>query len=59
VPACHQASQYLDWKAFFIEFVAEQASINAGNGQPAWDQDMLPGQGRFVAAQTKHPIQVY
>ena len=50
--------QYLDWKAFFIEF-PKQAAINAGNGQPAWDQDMLLGQGRFVAAQTNYPIQVY
>jgi hypothetical protein len=51
--------QYLGWKAFFIEFGAEQAAINSGNGQPAWDQDMLLGQGRFVAAQTNYPIQVY
>ena len=51
--------QYLGWKAFFIEFGAEQAAINSGNGQPAWDQDMLLGQGRFVAAQTHYPIQVY
>ena len=59
VPACHQASQYLDWKAFFIEFAAEQAAINAGTGQPVWDQDMLLGQGRFVAAQINYCIQVY
>ena len=57
--ACLSPGQYLDWKAFFIEFAAEQAAINAGNGQPAWDQDMLLGQGRFVAAQTNYPIQVY
>ena len=40
-------------------FAAEQASINACNGQPARDQDMLLVQGRFVAAQTNYPIQVY
>jgi hypothetical protein len=51
--------QYLDWKAFFIEFAAEQAAINAGTGQPAWDQDMLLGQRRFVVAQINYPIQVY
>ena len=56
--ACLSPGQYLDWKAFFIEF-PKQAAINAGNGQPAWDQDMLLGQGRFVAAQTNYPIQVY
>jgi hypothetical protein len=51
--------QHLDWKAFFTEFAAEQAAINAGTGQPSWDQDMLLGQGRFVAAQINYPIQVY
>ena len=56
---CLSPGQYLDWKAFFIEFAAEQAAINAGNGHPAWDQDMLLGQGGFVAAQTHYPIQVY
>jgi hypothetical protein len=53
--ACLSPGQYLAWKAFFIESAAEQAEINAGNGQPAWDQDMLLGQGRFVAAQTNYP----
>ena len=57
--ACLSPDQYLDWKAFFIEFAAKQAVINTGNGQPAWDQDMLLGQGRLVAAQTNYPIQVY
>jgi hypothetical protein len=56
--ACLSPSQYLDWQAFFIEFAAKQAAINAGNSQPAWDQDMLLGQGRFVVAQTNYPIQV-
>lgn len=49
--ACLSPGQYLDWKAFFIEFAAEQAAINAGTGRPTWDQDMLLGQGRFVVAQ--------
>ena len=44
---------------FFIEFAGEQAAQNAGAGQDAWDQDMLLGQGRFAAAQTNYPLQVY
>jgi hypothetical protein len=57
--ACLSPDQYLDWKAFFIGFNAKQAAINTGNGQAVWDQDMLLVQGRFVAAQTNYPIQVY
>jgi hypothetical protein len=33
--ACLSPGQYLDWKAFFVEFAAEQAAINSGNGHPA------------------------
>lgn len=33
--------------------------LNACNGQPAWDQDMLLGQGRFIVAHIKYPLQVY
>lgn len=43
--ACLSPGQYLDWKAIFIEHSAEQAAVNAANGQPAWSQDMLLGQG--------------
>lgn len=57
--ACLTSGQYLDWKAYFIEFAAEQAVVNARNGQQVWDQDMLLGQGRFVAAQINYPLQVY
>ena len=57
--ACLSPGQYLDWKAFFIEFAGEQAAQNAEAGQAAWDQDMLLGQGRFAAAQTNYPLQVY
>ena len=53
------SGQYLDCKAYYIEFALEQAVLNARNGQPAWDQDMLMGQGRFAAAQTNYPPQVY
>ena len=48
--------QYLDWKAFLIEFANEQAAV-AGN--PAWDRDMLLGQGRFAQQQTRYPVQVF
>ena len=57
--ACLSPGQCLDWKSFFIEFAGEQAAQNAEAGQAAWDQDMLLGQGRFAAAQTNYPLQVY
>jgi hypothetical protein len=57
--ACLSPGQYLDWKAFFIEYSGEQAAQNASAGQAAWDLDMLLGQGRFIAAQINYPIQVY
>ena len=57
--ACLSPGQYLDWKAIFIEHSAEQAAVNAANGQPAWGQDMLLGQGHFANAQTGYPLQVY
>ena len=41
--ACLSAGQYLDWKAFFIEYSGEQVAQNASAGQAAWDQDMLLG----------------
>jgi hypothetical protein len=57
--ACLSPGQYLDWKAFFIEFAGEQAAQNAEAGQAAWDQDMLLGQGRIAAGQTNYPLQAY
>ena len=57
--ACLTSGQYLDWKAYYIEFAVDQAVFNAHNGQPAWDQDILIGQGRFTAAQINYPLQVY
>ena len=50
--------QYLDWKAFLIEFTNEQAVANVAAGNPAWDKDMLLGQGCF-AQQTGYPVQVF
>ena len=57
--ACLSPGQYLDWKAFFIEYSGEQVAQNASAGQAAWDQDMLLGQGRFATAQINYFIQVY
>jgi hypothetical protein len=44
--------QYLDQKAFLIEFTNEQAVANVAAGNPACDRDMLFGQGRFAQQQT-------
>lgn len=59
--ACLSPGQYLDWRAFLIEYANEQAAVNlaTGGGQAAWDRDMLLGQGRFANAQTGYPGQVY
>jgi hypothetical protein len=58
VKAYLSTGQYLDWKAFLIEFANEQAVANSAAGNPAWDRDMLLGQGRF-AQQTGYPVQVF
>ena len=57
--ACLSPGQYLDWKAFLIEFANEQAVANIAAGNPAWDTDMLLGQGPFAQQQTGHPVQVF
>jgi hypothetical protein len=59
VKACLSPGQYLDRKAFLIEFANEQAASNSAAGNPAWDKDMLLGQGRFAQQQTGHPVQVF
>jgi hypothetical protein len=59
VNACLSPGQYLDRKAFLIEFTNEQAVANVAAGNPAWDRDMLLGQGRFVQQQTGYPVQVF
>jgi hypothetical protein len=51
--------QYLDWKAFLIEFTNEQVVANVAAGNPAWDRDMLLSQGRFTQQQTGYPVQVF
>ncbi|XP_012891793.1 PREDICTED: igE-binding protein-like [Dipodomys ordii] len=57
--ACLSPGQYLDWRAFMLEFCNDQAAINQANGRQAWDRDMLLGQGRFANAQTGYPPEVY
>ena len=42
-----------------MEYAGEQALVNQQQGQPAWDRDMLLGQGRFTAEQTGYPLPVY
>jgi hypothetical protein len=56
--ACLSPGQYLDWKAFLIEFANKQAAAKAATENPAWDRDMLLDQGRF-AQQTGYPVQVF
>jgi hypothetical protein len=51
--------QYLDWKVFLIELANEQPAANAAAGNPAWDRDMLLGQGRFAQQQTGYPVQMF
>jgi hypothetical protein len=58
VKACLSPGQYLDWKAFLIEFANKQAAANSAAGNPAWDRVMLLSQGRFTQ-QTGYPVQVF
>lgn len=59
VRACLSPGQYLDWRPFLIEFANDQGAANLVAGNPAWDVDMLLGQGRFAQQQTGYPPQVY
>jgi hypothetical protein len=59
VKACLSPGQYLDWKAFLIEFTNEQAVANIAAENPAWDRDMLLGQVCFAQQQTGYPVQVF
>jgi hypothetical protein len=59
VKACLSPGQYLEWKAFIIEFTNEQAVANSAVGNPAWDRDMMLGQGRFAQQQTGYALQVF
>lgn len=42
-----------------LEGAVEQAAQNHAAGRPAWDKDMLLGQGRFANQQTGYPPEVY
>ena len=56
--ACLRPGQYLDWKAFLIEYANEQAATNLAAGNAAWNRDMLLGQGHFANQQKGYPLQV-
>ncbi|XP_026956179.1 igE-binding protein-like, partial [Sagmatias obliquidens] len=57
--ACLTMGQYLDWKSIVSDLAHSQARENAANGQPAWNVDMLLGQGQWINNQTMFPVQVY
>lgn len=57
--ACLAMGTYLNWKSLYADFAQQQARENAAQGQPAWNFDMLMGQGQWVANQTNFPLQVY
>lgn len=42
-----------------MEYAGEQALVNQQQGQPAWDRDMLLGQGHFAAERTGYLLPVY
>ena len=51
--------QYIEWKALWQDACQVQARANAAAGQPAWDFDMLSGQGQWTVNQTAYPVEVY
>ncbi|MEJ1276689.1 endogenous retrovirus group K member 113 Gag polyprotein-like [Cricetulus griseus] len=51
--------QYLDWKAFLIEYANEQAAVNRAVENAAWDVDMLLRPGRFAQQQIGYLLQVF
>lgn len=61
VKACLTMGQYLDWKSIYADLVQQQARINAAPpiNQPAWNFDMLMGQGQWANDQTVFPAPVY
>ncbi|XP_021069978.1 igE-binding protein-like [Mus pahari] len=59
VKASLSMGQYLDWKSIWHDLCASQAHANATAGQPAWNFDMLTGQGQWANNQTVYPLQVY
>nr|XP_020141897.1 endogenous retrovirus group K member 6 Gag polyprotein-like [Microcebus murinus] len=59
VKAVLTTGQYLDWKSINQEECMEQSRRNAQRGQPAWNFDMLTGQGQWVNNQVAYPEEVY
>uniref|UniRef100_A0A8C9BR12 CCHC-type domain-containing protein n=1 Tax=Phocoena sinus TaxID=42100 RepID=A0A8C9BR12_PHOSS len=57
--ACLSMGQYLDWKSIVADLAYSQARENAANGQPAWNAEMLLGQGQWLNNQTVFPVEVY
>lgn len=57
--ACLSTGQYLDYRSIVNDAAHGQARVNAQNQQPAWNADMLLGQGQWAANQTAYPLQVY
>ncbi|XP_066894747.1 igE-binding protein-like [Kogia breviceps] len=57
--ACLSMGQYLDWKSILTDLAYSQARENAAHGQPAWNVDMLLGQGQWLNNQTAFPVEVY
>ncbi|XP_065745497.1 igE-binding protein-like [Phocoena phocoena] len=57
--ACLSMGQYLDWKSIVADLAYSQARENATNGQPAWNAEMLLGQGQWLNNQTVFPVEVY
>ncbi|KAL6038946.1 hypothetical protein STEG23_010035 [Scotinomys teguina] len=51
--------QYLDWRAFLVEYASAEAAANLAAGNGVWDRDMLLGLGRFANNQTGYPPEVY
>lgn len=57
--ACLPAGSYLDWRAWYAEYAAEQAERNAAGGHRGWSRDMLTGEGQYAEDQTQYPSAVY
>nr|XP_012996302.1 endogenous retrovirus group K member 8 Gag polyprotein-like [Cavia porcellus] len=57
--ACLAPGAFLDWRAWYTEFAAEQAERNAARGHRGQNEDMLMGKGQYAQDQTRFPPGVY
>lgn len=57
--ACLAPGAFLDWRAWYTEFAAEQAEKNAARGHRGQNEDMLMGKGQYAQDQTRFPPNVY